>query len=73
VLIVEILRRSQCGGRIRLLGVRRPLGLFGTAWTLFFFYWRHLEKAHGKEKPDLTEHGKRMAALLKEQVPSGPE
>jgi len=26
-------------------------------------------KAHGKEEPDLTDHGKRMVALLKEQVP----
>jgi DNA-binding transcriptional LysR family regulator len=25
-------------------------------------------KAHGKEEPDLTEHGKRIVALLKEQI-----
>jgi DNA-binding transcriptional LysR family regulator len=26
-------------------------------------------KAHGKEEPDLTEHGKRLVAMLREQVP----
>jgi LysR family positive regulator for ilvC len=28
-------------------------------------------KAHGKEEPDLTEHGKRIVALIKENVPGG--